>query len=215
MQVLLSLVFAVVACHAATFKSDATRCLYPNWKCDCNLVYRCDGTVEFPETYGEDELDVAGLVKDLASDDYPLAIPGKRWRRNSQNQEEFCEKECIDRMNAFLCLDDGAMTDYSYSALCVNLLNRGASSPFNVDGSPEPCCTIYLEYGRQWCSPKWNKEVGTLRCLSMPVDASFGTVASDASVHNVFSVEGDCDATAEPELTWCNAAPTCPAGGAS
>lgn len=179
----------------------------PNWKCDCNLVYKCDGRSGFPNDFSDPG--ITGYVKDLAPEDYPLRIPGKRWRQKLRSQEKFCKQECYDRMNAFLCLeDDSTPSDYSYSALCVKLLET-KDQPFTQDRSKEPCCEIYLQWGPKWCSKKWYRLVTTVRCLSLGVDSTFDTVSPKDAISNVFSAEGGCDVTTE-DFIWCDAIPQCP-----
>ncbi|XP_071846766.1 uncharacterized protein [Apostichopus japonicus] len=197
----------VVSCQASTFVNapKGKGCSYPNWKCDCKLVYSCDGSNKFPDDFSDKS--IAGEVKNLAPGDYQLRIPGKRWRRQIWSQEEFCKRECHDRLNAFLCLNgDGTPSDYSDAALCLKLLGLDMS-PFSQDGTDEPCCEIYLQWGLNWCPDKWYKLVRNVRCLSRGIDAGF---PGDPKSSHVFSVEGGCTADGTLDFTWCDRAPTCP-----
>lgn len=210
------LTVAVGVCQGATYSNSGgdQDCSYPTWTCDCKLVYECDDREKFPDDV-EDDPTLSGYVKDLAPKEYPLRISGKKWRKNKSSWEKFCKGECEDRMNAFLCLnEDGSLSDYSYSAVCLKLLGL-VGGPFSQDGtSMEPCCTIYLEYGPQWCSKKWYRAVDTARCLARAVDSSFGTATAAEAASYVFSVEGGCAASdaAGGSFTWCSAAPTCAPG---
>ncbi|PIK36217.1 hypothetical protein BSL78_26953 [Apostichopus japonicus] len=206
---LLFIAAVVVSCQASSFV-NAPRgrgCRSPNWKCDCKLVYSCDGSNKFPDDFSDST--IAGEVKNLAPEDYQLRIPGKRWRRKIGSQEKFCKRECHDRLNAFLCLDgSGDPSDYSDSALCLKLLAIN-SGPFSQDGSDEPCCEIYLQWGLNWCPDKWYKLVRNVRCLYLALDPNFEVAASGATSSHVFSVEGGCTADGTLDFTWCDSAPQC------
>ncbi|XP_071846767.1 uncharacterized protein [Apostichopus japonicus] len=204
MNRLLIIAAVVVSCQASSFV-NAPRgkgCSYPNWKCDCKVVYSCDGSNKFPDDFSDKS--IAGEVKNLAPEDYQLRIPGKRWRREIWSQEEFCKRECHDRLNAFLCLKgDGTPSDYSDAALCLKLLAIKDPGPFLQAGTDEPCCEIYLQWGLNWCPDKWYSLVQTIRCFTRPIDVIPGNSF-------VFGVESGEDCTAGTDAyNWCPDDPAC------
>ncbi|KAJ8028367.1 hypothetical protein HOLleu_30575 [Holothuria leucospilota] len=184
-------------------KKPWSKCSYPTWKCRCKVIYNCageNGESGFPE----DGADDSGCIKDLAPGDYPMNIAGKRWRRNIRKSKQYCQRECERRLNAFLCLDDGDFTDYSYAAVCLKLYFERAVDI--MGGGDRPCCEIYLQWGPDWCDEYWYRSLDNLYCYVRDTSSLPGTppVTSYA-----FGVES-CDAGDADVYNWCPGDPQCP-----